>query len=197
MPLIERQHRGEAAPVGNAACCNHRQRRDRVDHGWQQHHRTDRAADVAAGFDSLRADRIRAEVGRTLGLIGRCDGHDCLDLRCTQPREIGGGVAPGQRDHRRTGIYALGEPRVLIPLRHEVHRERPRGAPPDLRDLRGHRGGLVPGGTLHAEAAGLAHRRDEVDGHCTTHRCLGDRAIDPKGSRERGLDHGLLSPTEV
>jgi hypothetical protein len=49
---------------------DHRKRCHGIDYGGQQYHRADSAPDMAACFDTLRAEHVRAEVGGALCFIG-------------------------------------------------------------------------------------------------------------------------------
>ena len=130
----ERQRRGKATPVGDAARRQHRNRADRIDH-----HRHERKAclpaHVSTTLGALRDDDVGAALRRTHG-FGHSTGHERHLAPCRmRPRDMALhvliGPRPGERHDRRSQCQRRGKAFLAHIEDEEIQRKRLIGALPD------------------------------------------------------------------
>ena len=124
--------------------------------------RRDLARDVSSGLAALGHDAVGAERGRSRASAAVATVCSTW-VRPPDRRDVRRRVAPEEAQHGHAALEAGLDPLALIPVQHEVDRERPVGRRADAGDRVTQLLGLEPRARQHAEPAGVADGYDELD----------------------------------
>ena len=175
----------EPAAVGDAACCEHGQRRHRVHDRRHERQGGDLAPDVPAGLPALSAHDVDARVGEALRLLRRPHGADQERARGVHALDVPGGISPRERDDLHPRVERGLEAILGRPLEQDVGVERLRRAAADVVDDRRDILRLRPAQRDRAERAGLGHGGCERGNGRPADRRLDDRRVDPEQVAKR------------
>ena len=196
----ERQSRSKTAPIGCAACGDHRHRRYSIHHGRYERHCRHRPADMPACLPALRNDNINAAFHGLLGVGYRTNGvqNNCSTRLCSRYKRRW--VAPEEGDDGNALVETGSQAFFLWEIQHQVDAERPRGQGTRFSNLRPHGLDVRTPGRQHAESACVAHCRRQRRPDRTTHGSLNNPEFNPEAvakscfhpvhSQSRGLQNG-------
>lgn len=185
----ERQRRGDAAAVGDAAGREHGNVTRQVDD--EGHEREQRAAaprTMPAALGALRDDQVRSDVERPVHLV-QVDGLD--DQRGVRPADRWNErrrIAEREHDRgrlERQRVRDIGDVRAPA---EEADAPRPRGPLGRESEFAGQPGPLAATAADQAEPARTGHCCGQGATGRSAHRCLGDRMGDAEQLGEPGRD---------
>ena len=185
----QREHRGQAPAVRQAARREHRQVADRVAHLRHQHQRRDQSTHVPPGLDALRDDHVGAGalgVGRLF--CGAALPDDFL-ARVLETRNVLGRRAPKERHRvdrsRRDGLReARPEKRNQLIAGERLFGQPTRGSKLVMNSL-----GSEADQTHRAHPTGLGDRAGQLGHRDRAHPGQHDRQFDTEQLAEPGFPH--------
>ena len=186
----QRQDGNHAAGIGDAAGGDDRPRGDGIHDPRDQGQGGDFSGHVAARLDALRDDDVHAGGRRPSGLRDRADLMEDLHARGVGTPHVRRRIAPEEREDGHALFQADGDLILDGEVEEQVHAERLGGERPHAADLLAEDRRRAELCLQDAEAAGVAHRRDEFGaGQVGPHRRGDDRVFDPQHVAESGF-HG-------